>query len=155
MTQKNHLHKNLDHKINIMRKFFSEYYRKTMPTDNIDPNIDFTILELNGLAAFTDTNKEYTITQLSVNSSLSMPNTTAIIARLENKGMVSRKHDKRDRRVVRVRLTPKGKEMLQKFMQMRGQQLANTLGKLSDRDQNALLSALEKAFHIFEKISYG
>jgi DNA-binding MarR family transcriptional regulator len=147
-------YRNLEERMHVMRKFFSEYFRHTISNDGIDDKVDFSILELKGLSAFIDRDKEYTMSELSNNAHLPLPNMTSIINRLLDKGIVERRRDENDRRVVRVQLTDSGKGMLLKYMKKRGQELDNSLGKLSEADRRELFSALETATMIFEKIKY-
>lgn len=111
-------------------------------------------MELKGLSAFMDLNAEYTMSELSKNAYLPLPNMTVIIKRLEIKGIVVRHRSQNDRRIVRVRLTDHGRSILYMFVEQRLQELENSLGKLSKKDQQELLNALITATDIFRKISY-
>jgi DNA-binding MarR family transcriptional regulator len=134
--------------------FFSEYFRRTMTSPAMDENKDLTIMELKGLSAFVDLEAEYTMSELSKNAYLPLPNMTVIIKRLEAKDIVVRQRSQNDRRIVRVRLTDHGRSVLFAFAEQRLQELENTLGKLSKDDQQELLNALITATDIFRKISY-
>ncbi len=134
--------------------FFSEYFRRTMTKPVMDEKMDLTILELKGLSAFVDLDEEYTMSELSKNAHLPLPNMTVIIKRLERKGIVLRQRREDDRRVVKVRLTDLGQKVLNQFVSQRMQELENTLGKLSKKDQKELLQSLVTAKTIFQKISY-
>ncbi len=154
MPEKYEKYKSLEEQMHIIKGFFSEYFRQTITKNGIDDKVDFSILELKGISAFADPHQEYTMSQLSHNAHLPLPNMTSIIDRLSRKGLVRRRRDSKDRRVVRVNLTDKGKKMLHEFMKKRGQELENSLGRLSERDQMDLFNALEKATEIFKKIRY-
>ncbi len=145
-------YRNIENKMLIMGQFFSEYFRKTMIDPGMDKNIDFTILELKGLGAFVDADSEYTMSELSSNAHLPLPNMTSIINRLEEKGIAQRRRDKKDRRVVKVSLTSRGKRLMEKFLETRCAELEKTLGALTERDQKELFKALEKALDILHKI---
>lgn len=146
----------LESRMLTMRKFFAEYFRRTIVTNNIvDGGPDFTFLELKGLSAFIDDTQSYTISELSNLVHISLPNMTSIINLLAKKGVVKRRRDTKDRRVVRVCLTDKGKKMRYEFMKKRVREVENSLGMLSEKDQKALFSALEKATRIFQKIKYS
>jgi len=139
-----------------MRKFFAEYFRRTIVKNHIvNGGPDFTFLELKGLSAFIDVTQSYTISELSNLVHISLPNMTSIINLLAKKGVVKRRRDTKDRRVVRVCLTDKGKKMRYEFMKKRVREVENSLGMLSEKDQKALFSALEKATRIFQKIKYS
>jgi DNA-binding MarR family transcriptional regulator len=79
---------------------------------------------------------------------------TSIIERLLKKGIVKKHRDREDRRYVKVRLTDKGRELRDRFMRVRIQEIENSLGKLNKRDQGKLLEALKTATDIFRKIQY-
>ena len=134
--------------------FFSEYFRRTMTSPAMDAPMDLTIMELKGLSAFVDLDAEYTMSELSKNAYLPLPNMTVIVKRLETKGIVLRQRSQNDRRIVRVSLTDHGRSILFAFVEQRLQELENTLGKLSKKDQQELLNALITATDIFRKISY-
>lgn len=134
--------------------FFSEYFRRTMTSPAMDEPMDLTIMELKGLSAFVNLDAEYTMSELSKNAYLPLPNMTVIVKRLETKGIVLRRRSQNDRRIVRVSLTDHGRSILFAFVEQRLQELENTLGKLSKKDQQGLLNALITATDIFRKISY-
>lgn len=146
----------LENRMLTMRKFFAEYFRRTIVSNNIvDGGPDFTFLELKGLSAFIEDTQSYTISELSNLVHLPLPNITSIINRLAKKGIVKRRQDSKDRRIVRVFLTDKGKKMRFEFMKKRVREVENSLGMLSEKDQKALFNALETATGIFQKIKYS
>ena len=156
MSDRYKKYSHLENRMLIMRKFFAEYFRRTIVSNNIvNGGPDFTFLELKGLSAFIDDTQSYTISELSNLVHLPLPNMTSIINRLAKKGIVKRRRDTKDRRVVRVCLTDKGKKMRYEFMKKRVREVENSLGMLSEKDQKALFSALEKATRIFQKIKYS
>ncbi len=69
-----------------------------------------TLSEIKALAAFRG-DKNYTMGELSNNAQVAMPSMTEMIDKLEGHGMAERYRDANDRRVVKVRLTPKGKKL--------------------------------------------
>ena len=79
--------------------------------------MDLTIMELKGLSAFVDLDAEYTMSELSKNAYLPLPNMTVIIKRLETKGIVLRQRSQNDRRIVRVCLTDHGRSVLYAFVE--------------------------------------
>ena len=144
-------YKNIERKMMVMRKFFGEYFRRT--TNNIiDKKDDISFLELKGLAAFIDENREYSVSEISNLIHLPLPNITSIINRLEKKKIVKKQRDNKDGRIVRVALTNKGKKLRYEFMQRRVQEVKGLLDRLTVQEQNELLNALEAATKIFQKI---
>ena len=135
----------------VMRKFFAEYFRRTT-NSIIDKKDDISFLELKGLAAFIDENREYSVSEISNLIHLPLPNITSIINRLEKKKIVKKQRDSKDGRMVRVGLTNKGKKLRYGFMQRRVQEVKGLLDRLTVEEQNELLNALETATRIFQKI---
>ena len=134
-------------------RFFSEYFRRTLVDVNIDTQNDFTLIELKGLGAFVDMDREYTMSDLSANALMSMPNMTAIIKRFEARGIARRRRASHDRRIVLVSLTGAGRSQRREVMKVRARELERTLGALSRDDQRKLFESLEQATTILRKIS--
>jgi DNA-binding MarR family transcriptional regulator len=71
-------------------------------------------------------------------------NVTAIVARLVEDGLVTRTRDRQDRRVLRVKLTAKGKRDFRSFAQAHEAWIERLLGDLADAEVNHLLGGLAK-----------
>lgn len=137
-----------------VKNFFIEFFNKVVRDNGQLLGFDFGISQLKALAAFRE-DKEYTMGELSKNASVTMPSMTEMIDSLERDGIVERWRDSEDRRVVKVRLTEKGKEMRKKFMMRRRTEFKNIFGKLSKEDRDDLVNALEKVSNILHKINTG
>ncbi|HUR67135.1 MAG TPA: MarR family winged helix-turn-helix transcriptional regulator [Chitinophagaceae bacterium] len=72
-----------------------------------------------------------------------MSDTSRIVDRLINKGFVKKLTCKSDRRLVDVIITDKGKKLLEK-LDLKQDEMDNVLGKLSEKDANALSDLLDK-----------
>jgi DNA-binding MarR family transcriptional regulator len=144
-------YKNIERQMMAMRKFFAEYFRRTT-NSIIDKKDDISFLELKGLAAFIDDDREYSVSEISNLIHLPLPNITFIINRLEKKKIVIKKRDNKDGRMVRVALTKKGKKLRYDFMVRRVQEVKGLLDKLTEQEQSDLSNALEVATKIFQKI---
>ena len=79
------------------------------------------------------------------------PTITKLVATLEKAGLVEREVDRDDRRVVRVRSTPRGARLLQEGRQRRVAMLAGSLADLSASDR----ALLERAASVLEKVVRG
>ena len=77
---------------------------------------------------------------------------TEMIDKLEKKGIAERGRDVNDRRVVKVRLTSKGKKLRKEFMQKRLKDMMGIFGKLSEKELNDLIASLKRARRILEKV---
>ena len=69
-------------------------------------------------------------------------NVTAIVARLVEDGLVTRTRDKADRRVLRVKLTAKGRRDFRGFALAHEAWIDRLLGDLADGEINQLLGGL-------------
>ncbi|MEO8971410.1 MAG: MarR family transcriptional regulator, partial [Ktedonobacteraceae bacterium] len=65
-----------------------------------------------GLLALLSESDSLTIGSISLKRGLDPPTVTGIVNRLENNGLVERRHDKEDRRVVKVYLTDEGRDII-------------------------------------------
>ena len=90
--------------------------------------------------------------ELSKNAQVAMPSMTEMIDKLEEHGMAERSRDGNDRRVVKVRLTAKGKRLRKEFMQKRFNDLKTMFGTLSNTELDELITSLKKARLILEKV---
>ncbi|MDB4911474.1 MAG: regulatory protein MarR [Gemmatimonadetes bacterium] len=79
------------------------------------------------------------------------PTISKLIVALEQQGLVQREVDAGDRRVVRVRATPRGTKVLQDGRQRRVAALVSSLGALSARER----ALLARALPVLERIARG
>ena len=112
---------------------------------------DFTLSEIKALAAFRG-DKNYTMGELSKNAQVTMPSMTEMIDKLVKHEIAERYRDTNDRRVVKVRLTSKGKKLRKEFMQKRLKDMKELFGKLNKQELDELITSLRRARHILEKI---
>jgi len=82
------------------------------------------------------------LTALAVQEGVTQPAMTQLVARLQDSGLVRREADPADGRVVQVRLTDQGREMLARRRAVRAERLAGILARISPADQTALGAAL-------------
>ncbi len=68
---------------------------------------------------------------------------TRIVDDLTRGGLVERQADPQDRRVVRLRITPRGREVVATIHREAPQVLGTILARMSEPDQEALLRGLE------------
>ena len=82
------------------------------------------------------------LTALAVQEGVTQPAMTQLIARLQDSGLVGREADPADGRVVQVRLTDQGRDMLARRRAVRAERLAVILDRISPEDRAALTAAL-------------
>jgi DNA-binding MarR family transcriptional regulator len=82
------------------------------------------------------------ITTLAANEPVAQPTMSAIVQRLERRGLVSRTDDPNDRRANLVQITATGEEVLRQRGQARVLWLADKLAGLSEQDRETVMAAL-------------
>lgn len=84
-----------------------------------------------------------------------LPNMTGIVTRMEELGFVERVRDERDRRVVLVRATARGGEMVQELEAIRRQHLRQLVVELDPSDRQACLQAFRALREAAERLDRG
>ena len=89
-----------------------------------------------------------TLGELAEAERVQPPTITAAVGRLEHQGLVQRRREPNDRRVVRVRVTADGAELLDQARSRKSAYLEQRLASLSARER----ATLERAASILEGI---
>lgn len=79
---------------------------------------------------------------------VTVSNLTGIVDRLEEKGVVARERDARDRRIVRVRLTEKGSKLYKNTIPLFEKCIAQFFSPLDKSQQKELSSLLRKLIRL-------
>ncbi len=87
---------------------------------------------------------------LAISALQSLPSMTGVVDRLEEKGLVERQRDPKDRRSVVVILTEKGESLLSQIKAERNRTLQEILKGLSPEEIASLNSILEKLIQALE-----
>jgi len=82
---------------------------------------------------------------------IELPSATSLLNKLVALHLVKREQDLKDRRLVRVMLTPDGENILKKAMDEKLTHLEHTLSYLTQSEQHELLRLLEKLNDRIEK----
>ncbi|MDD5130172.1 MAG: MarR family transcriptional regulator [Candidatus Omnitrophica bacterium] len=77
--------------------------------------------------------------------------TTGIVQRLVVLGYVQREYDQQDRRIIRIRLSAKGAELLKKLNQQRTQLLIKIFSQISEDDRGEYLRIVTQVKNILDK----
>ena len=77
--------------------------------------------------------------KLAESLDVSVASATGIVDRMEQRGLVERRHDESDRRVVLVHRTPAGEAVFSDLQKQRQAGLAHVLGRLDNDELKALL----------------
>ncbi len=84
-----------------------------------------------------------TMSQLAEDQMVVPSGATRIIDSLVRAGLVERQAEPQDRRVVRLRITPRGREIVAKIHREAFEVLGTILARMDEPDQEALLRGLE------------
>ena len=136
----------------VVKDFIDEFYNKTLFQSGKVLNADLTPSQIKSLFAFKENDKGYPIGELGRNARVKSSTMTDMIDRLEKDGIAERIRDDGDRRVVKVCLTSKGKNIKRKFTQKSRKDLEAAFSKLSDEEKKSLLDHLKGAYQILKKI---
>jgi len=99
-----------------------------------------------------DQNKRLRMNNLSGLLNISLPGTTGLVNRLIALGMVKRTDEEKDRRVVYISLTPKGKRVVQQTRTARKKIIEDMFSDLSDYERGIYLGILKKVRNnLYEK----
>ena len=142
----------LDTQMFVVRDFMDEFYNKTLFQSGKVLNADLTPSQIKSIFAFEEEDKEYPIGRLGKNAQVKRSAITNMVDYLEKGGIAERCRDNGDRRVVKVRLTDKGRKIRREFIQRRREEVVKIFSKLSEKDKRTLLHHLEEAYHILRKI---
>ena len=136
----------------IIKDFIDEFYNKTVFHGGKALNSDLTPSQIKSLFAFEKDDHEYPIGELGKNARVKSSTMTDMIDRLEQDGIVERIRDDGDRRVVKVRLTDKGKKIKRQFSLKMRQGIEEAFSHLSETEKNILIDHLKGAYQILKRI---
>jgi DNA-binding MarR family transcriptional regulator len=86
---------------------------------------------------------------------VSKPNMTPLVDRMVEQGLVVREHDLRDRRVIKITATKRGKTLIQTGKKKMSENLNENLGRLNEEEKTRLVDCLQTLRTILSKISGG
>jgi DNA-binding MarR family transcriptional regulator len=106
----------------------------------LSPSNDLSLTAAGTLAALSRVGP-YRLSELATAERVSQPSMTALVARLERRGLVSRHPEPGDGRVVNVTITDAGRRVLAERRLARAAVLAEMLERLPASQRDALLAA--------------
>ena len=136
----------------VVKDFIDELYNKTVFRNGRAANYDLTPAQIKAFFAFKEDDRAYPIGELGRNARVKSSTITDMIDRLEKEGIAERLKDHGDRRVVKVRLTTKGREIKNQFVVRMRSGMEQTFSKLSEGEKKALLDHLKGAYEILKRI---
>lgn len=112
---------------------------------------DLTITQFSVLAFLSANSKKgLALNELGEFLSLSSPNITNVVDRLEEKGWVVRTDHGTDRRIKIIRLTPTGEDLERRIFDIHGQRIQSMLAELTEDELQQLITLLRKVRHSLE-----
>ena len=149
-------HKNIDtidSRMRVVRDFIDEFYNKTIFKNGKKNDLDLSPAVIKTLYAFVDETASYPIGTLGKHAHVKRSTITDMVDRLEKEALVERILDPKDRRVVKVRLTNKGRKLKSDFTQMCRREFQDIFSQLSKTETDQLIHHLEEAHKLFKKIN--
>lgn len=141
----------IENQIIVVKNFFSEFFNKALIQEGKGLGSDFSASQLKALIAFRE-DTEYSMGELSRNAQVKNSTITDMIDSLEKDGIAERVRGKNDRRIVKVRLTTRGRKLRQEFSRRRAQEIRFIFSKLTEEDRQALIEHLNEACKIIRKV---
>jgi len=89
-------------------------------------------------------NPKIKMTDLAHILSIQMSSASVLVDRLIRQRMMSRRHDDKDRRVVWIRVTPKGKKIVSQILEQKRRSLKQIFMVLNERERSDYLKAILK-----------
>lgn len=102
----------------------------------------FTFPQLSVISILAKNGKQK-VSDISEKMGLSDSTVSGILDRLEQKGIIERKRNKDDRRVVKIYLSKGSQEICQEFHRKREEYFAHLLKELSEQEINDIIKGLE------------
>ena len=82
------------------------------------------------------------LTELALIEQVSQPTMSALVARMQGQGLVTRGMDGNDRRTAFISITPGGEQLLESIMRLRTRLLSAQLSRLEETERAALFASL-------------
>ncbi len=118
----------------IMREFLRQQAKEFYKTRITIPQ--FAILE------YLNREIEPKMTDISKMLKVTTAAVTGIVDKLVKDGYVTRKSDPDDRRIIKIKITAKGNDLIKKMLEYRRQMVIKIFGKISEKDREDYLRIL-------------
>ena len=144
---------NIDYQMNIIKFFIDEFYNKTVFRSENKSGTDLSPSFIKSLFAFVNPEEDYPIGELGRNARVKSSTMTDMVDRMEDEGLAERIRDRNDRRLVKVRLTKKGKKTRQEFYKKRRGEFESIFNQLAPEDVHKFIKNMSEATEILKKIN--
>lgn len=134
-------------RIEIVRRFNRFYTHCLGELEDVRPNDSFSPTEIRVLFELAGS-ESTTATALNRRLGLDAGYLSRILHRFERSGLLSREIGRRDRRELRLSLTPAGRAVIIPLDRAATAEVARWLQSLNERKQRELLSAMQAIMHL-------
>jgi len=131
---------------NINKEIFEmifNIYRKMKKSFQAMKDNNLTMIQLHGLI-FIKENENCQLTDVAQAFSITLPTANSLVEKLVNLKLITKNHDKDDQRLVRLKLTKKGENLIKKMNQQKEKCFSNLINKLENDEKERLLLILKK-----------
>jgi DNA-binding MarR family transcriptional regulator len=111
-----------------------------------------TISQLKAMTALSE-DSLISMGELCKMANVKMPSLTEVVDRFETEGILERRRDTGDRRVVKVCFTEKGKKIHRDVLQKRADELTHIFGALNKRERTLLTDSLKNVTDLLSRIT--
>ena len=108
--------------------------------------------QLKAMTAFSE-DSLLSMGELCKMANIKMPSMTEVVDRFEKEEILERIRDNEDRRVVKVKMTAKGKKMHKDVLKRRANELTKMFGVLPTEDRTKLVDSLKNVSEILIKVT--
>ena len=108
--------------------------------------------QLKAMTAFSE-DSFLSMGELCKMANIKMPSMTEVVDRFEKEGILERIRNNEDRRVVKVKMTAKGKKMHKEVLKKRADELTKIFGVLTTKDRTKLVDSLKNVSEILIKVT--
>ena len=135
------IEKDVDSFNDLTKQLFSELIKRRDPRFYDEEMVELTEAQMITGIILLDKGS-LTMGELATNIGASLPTVTGIIDRMVKRELVERQRDDTDRRIVKVCLTPKGKEQISRFHCHKHEQMRPIIALLNNEDRKSFLRIL-------------
>ncbi|MFH0877478.1 MAG: MarR family transcriptional regulator [Candidatus Omnitrophota bacterium] len=93
------------------------------------------------------------MTELAHSLNVSLPAASGMVDRLHALSQIRRCRDPKDRRIIKILLTPKGHRVVRKVRSQRIKAIEKTFGRLTEEERQSYLKIIKKVYHVLDKKS--
>lgn len=144
------MEENIEREVNILNRMGPEL-SKVFGTQDLEEVLDIDIkFAYIPILCQIRTLRNPTMGELGDSSGFQLSSLTRITDKLVERGLADREADRSDRRVVRIRITDKGCQIVEKFERARKKKVKSILMRLTSRERKDLIRVLQD---IYKRIS--